>query len=192
LLVSNAKYFLGSFAINFGKPNSSDTYLNDYMIEKYNNHEDNNNDTFVTHAYLNNIIGCNQPDSFLNFVNHSTDSTCTNDIANIQIINNINYFKKTDATRFNYQNSILAVLASYGKYANQSCLNKNKSELINCILGGKTSNIIKPFLKNITLNRDALENQKVKIFDATDCNGYDLPYTIYHIYGSISIPDFRE
>ncbi len=62
------KYFLGSFAINFGKPNSSDTYLNDYMIEKYNNHEDNNNDTFVTHAYLNNIIGCNQPDSFLNFV----------------------------------------------------------------------------------------------------------------------------
>lgn len=35
-------------------------------------------------------------------------------------------------------------------------------------------------------------NQEVKIFDATNCNGNDLPYTIYHIYGSISIPTFRE
>ena len=83
----------------------------------------------MTHAYWNNIIGCNQPNSFLNFLSDTISSICTKDFADIQIENKINYFKKTDATRLNYENSILALLASFGKYVNQSCLTMNKSEL---------------------------------------------------------------
>ena len=145
----------------------------------------------MTHAYLNNIIGCNQPNSFLNFVTDPTYSACNNDIAETRIEDNINYFKKFDATRFLYQSSILALLASFGKYVNQSCLTMNKSELFNCILNGKSSTNIKPFLRNITII-DALGNQNVKIFDPSDCNGNSVPITIYYIYGSISIPTFTK
>ena len=57
LLNNNVKYFLGILAINFGVANNSDKNLNSYVIQKYNNNLkiNNDNDTYVTHAFLNNF-----------------------------------------------------------------------------------------------------------------------------------------
>ena len=180
-------------AINFGVANNSDKNLNSYVIQKYNNNLkiNNDNDTYVTHAFLNNLLKCNQPNSFFNFFNYSSDSTCSNDLADYKINDDINFFKRTDATRFNYINSILALLTSYEKYISQSC-SIDQVDLNSCILKGRTTNIIKPFLKNISIQKDALGNNNIQIFDTNTCNALKASYSIYHVYGSISIPIFQR
>ena len=110
---------------------------------------------------------------------------------NYKINETINQIKKTDGTRFLFENAILAILTSLDNYFNNFCLT-NPSNQIDCLLSGSNSSNIKPFLKNVTLDTDSLGNKNVKIFNNTDCNGYSQTYVVFHVYGSISVPTYMQ
>ncbi len=189
-MTENTKYYLGSFAISFGRPNlTADGDFNSFIIDKYKRLA-NKNESYYTDAFFETKLSCNRPESFFNF--NEPYKQCPVDV-NDKINNVLKDFKKTDASRFNYVNSVLSLLASYGKYINNNCSTiENKTEFMACVFAGSTSTVLKPYLKNIVLDEDSLHKKNVRIFDNVTCNGYNLPYTIYHIYGSISSPKLTE
>ena len=183
-------YYLGSFGISFGQPNSTDTNLNNYVIEKYKSML-NTNDSYFTEDYFDNILQCNKPNSYFNFI---TDpyTQCSQVYANNNILSDINRFKQIDATRFNYQNIIQALVLSFANYINNTCsLLKNDTNITDCILSGSKSTVIKPYLRNVVLTEDSLGNKNVRIFNNITCNDYNMSYTIYYIYGSINLPAIK-
>lgn len=157
------------------------------MLNKYNS-LNNNNESYFLDQYFSDSLSCNRPNSFANF--KQEECRADNDD---QLRSLLSAFAKVDTTRFSFINSLYSLLASYNQYMNDSCKDffKNKTELIECILNGSNPAIIKPYLKNITLDQDSKGLKNVKIFDSDTCNGYHPEYTIYHIQGTVNQPVYN-
>ena len=151
------------------------------------------NESYIWDEYFNNLLECNRLNSFTNTLSKYVPCHTTYDKKNfiLKFTNRITSALQTDAVRHSFMNGFYALFAAYNEYAITNCSNRMTSaDLANCLLDGYKKRKIRSILLNITLNVDSQNNRNVKVFNENTSNGFYETFTIYHIKGEFSAPNY--